>query len=353
MRFLFRWLWRGVLALVLALVLLVLLLILPVGYVEFACVGPESDGAAQPSLVASDWQRDESRTLTTYPEWHIVHAYDDYARVIADGDPHDFAYVPAIAGFWTSLCPLKERADQMGGMTGEQKMTIYTIGVSFSLEMLAKAAYEETLGRIATLLRGPERAVLDDRSAERAADYARFLQQTPWYKWPFGDDIKVLENEGGEGFRDRERRFALRNEAAAKSVYAGLIAQAVEGIGADALRMRSVVSGVTENRLSAIDGITVIGANDAGIEIETDRYRRFTRLAEEIAASGGDFVEIAGNHDILFTALSSQPAHPQAVYSFPRQGYGDFRHLIVLPVAALAKRLRELDGLTLEHIHDY
>ena len=349
MRFLLRWLWRALLALV----LLVILLLLPVGYVELACVGETPEDEARTALVAPEWRRAESRTLTTYPEWHIVHAYDDYAQVIADGDPHDFGFVSAITGFWTSLCPLKERAAGMGGMTDDQKMTIYTIGVSFTAELLAKAAYEETLGRIATLLRGQGRAVLDDRSAERAAEYARFLQQTPWYKWSFSDDIKILENEGGDGFRDRERRFALRNEAIAKSYYAGLIAQAVEGIGADELRMRSIISGPTEETLAGMESVEIVAVRAEGIELETDRYRLFTRLAEQIAAAGGDFVEIAGNDGIMFTALSNQPTHPEAIFSFARQGYGDYRHLIVLPVASLAERLRDLGDLRLEHIHDY
>lgn len=349
MRFVLRWLWRGVLGLI----VLVILLLLPVGYVEFACVGEAPEGNARSALVAPEWQRAESRTLTTYPEWHIVHAYDDYARVIRDGDPHEFGYVRAVAGFWTTLCPLKERAAEMGGMTSDQKMTIYTIGVSFSAELLAKAAYEETVGRLATVVRGETRAVLDDRSAERAADYAAFLQQTPWYKWPFSEDVLILDTEGGDTFRDRERRFALRNEAIAKSYYAGVIAQAVDGIGADELRMRSVVSGLSENMLGAISGIEIIEARDEGIEIETDRYRLFTRLAEVIADAGGDFVEIAGNDDILFTALSEQATEPAALFSFARQGYGDHRHLMVLPVSALAEQLRTLGDLRLEHIHDY
>jgi hypothetical protein len=349
MRFLLRWIWRGVLALV----LLVVVLLLPVAYVELACVGPETEPDSRVAIIAPEWQRDESRTLTTYPEWHIVHAYDDYARVITDGDPHEFGYIRAIAGFWTSLCPLKERASTMGGMTDNQKMTIYTIGVSFSAELLAKAAYEETVGRIATLLRGPERAPLDDVSAERAAAYAQFLQQTPWYKWPFDEDIKVLENEGTDSFRDRERRFALRNEAFAKLQYAGVIAQAVEGIGADELRMRSVVAGLDEAALTAFEGVDVIGPVGTGIEIETDRYRQFTKLAVEIASAGADFVEIAGNDDILFTALSDQATYPEAVFSFARQGYGDHRHLFVVPVNTLAERLRNMGDLRLEHIHDY
>ncbi len=349
MRFLFRWIWRAILALV----VFVILLLLPVGYVELACQRPVVEDNYQPIITEAAWKRDESRTLTTYPEWHIVHAYDDYARVIEDGDPHDFGYLRSITGFWTSLCPLVERSAEMGGFTSDSKMTIYTIGVSFSAEMLAKAAYEETVGRIATLIRGPERSTLDDVSAERAAEYARFLQQTPWYKWHFADDMKILENEGGGGFRDRERRFALRNEALAKGLYARAIAQAVDGIGADALRMRSVVSGLDAEKLSGMDGVEVIGARGDGTEIETDRYRIFTRLAEEIAVAGGDFVEIAGNDDILFTALSDQPTHPKAIFSFARQGYGDYRHLIVLPVNSLADQLRDMGELRLEHIHDY
>ena len=134
MRFLLRWLWRGVLALV----LLVVVLLLPVAYVEFACVGPEAEPDSRVALVAPEWQRAESRTLTTYPEWHIVHAYDDFAEVISNGDPHEFGYLRAIAGFWTTLCPLAERSAEMGGFNATSKMTIYTIGVSFSAEMLAK-----------------------------------------------------------------------------------------------------------------------------------------------------------------------------------------------------------------------
>ena len=348
-RFLFRWFWRAVLALVAG----VALLLLPVGYVELACNGSTIEDNYAPVITDPNWQRDESRTLTTYPEWHIVHAYDDYAKVISDGDPHDFGYLRAVTGFWTSLCPLKEKSAEMGGMTGDQKMTIYTIGVSFTAELLAKAAYEETLGRMSTIVRGPERSTLDNLSANRAAEYARFLQQTPWYQWPFSDDVKILENEGDDSFRDRERRFALGNEAAAKSAYANVIAQAVAGVGADELRMRSFVSGLSELELSNIEGVDVIGARDGNVEIETPRYRRFTRIVEEVSSLNGNFVEIAGNDDILFTALSDEAANPEALCSFPRQVYGDYRHLFVTKVDQLSEKLRNMAGTQLEHIHDY
>ena len=348
-----RILWRWTKRLVLGLLGLVVLLLLPVGYVELACTREPQSGDPYVPLVAPEWQRPESRTLTTYPEWHIVHAYDDYARVIAAGDPHDFGYLRAIAGFWTSLCPLKAQAGGMGGMTGDQKMTIYTIGVSFTAELLAKAAYEETLGRTATLLRGSERAPLDDVSAEQAARYAAFLQQVPWYKWDFLADVEELRSQGGDGLRDRERRVALGLEYRAKAAYAQQIEAAVAGMGEDALRMRSVVTGVTMDDLALIDGVTVVGDREAGIEIETDRYRAFTRIAEHVAEAGGNFIEIAGNDDILFTALSSEPTFEDALFSFPLQASPDHRHLVLTPVADLANRLRQPGSLRIEHVHDY
>ena len=238
MTFLWRWLKR----LLLALGVILIALAAPPVYVEVACQGDAVNQTVQQPLIAPEWQRAESRTLLTYPEWHIVHAYDDYAAVIGAGDPHDFSYLQAIAGFWSTLCPLTQAAASMGGVTGETKVTIYTIGVSFTAELLAKAAYEETLGRVAAWLRGAERSPLDDLSAAMATDYATFLQQTPWYRWDFGSDVNRLENLAGPGFRDRERLFALRNEFLAKGWYARQIEAAVGELGADSLKMRSIVT---------------------------------------------------------------------------------------------------------------
>ena len=100
MRRLWRWLKRFVL---LALVV-VLGLLSPVAYVEGMCRGAAAPGEAYRALIAPEHHRAETRTLMTYPEWDIVHAYEDYAEVIAAGDPHEFGFFSAIGGFWSSLC---------------------------------------------------------------------------------------------------------------------------------------------------------------------------------------------------------------------------------------------------------
>lgn len=347
MRRLFRWLGR----IVLALLLVVAGLLSPLVYIETMC-RPQGQSVGYAPLLPPEWQRSEGRTLLTYPEWHIVHAYDDYAEVIRTGNPHQFGFLSSITGFWSSLCALSQASGQHGGFDWTTKQTIYTIGVSFTAELLAKAAYEETLGRAATWVRGSTRAPLDDLSAQQASDYATFLQQVPWYKWDFTADSAALD-AATDAFRDRERRFALGVEYRVKAAYARVIAAAVASVGEDQLRLRAVVTGMTAESLAALPDLQVIATRPQGVEIEAPRYRAFTRLAETIATQGGRFVEIAGNDDILFTVITDAATMPGAVHSFARQGNPGYRHLVVLPVAGLAAALRALPEGALEHIHDY
>ncbi|WP_224814324.1 hypothetical protein [Hasllibacter sp. MH4015] len=332
--------------------LLVVLLATPVIYVETMCRG---SGAPAPANPLSAETRPEIRTLLTYPEWHIVHAYDDYAEVIRDEDPHDFNYLEAVFGYWSSLCTLTERSAELGEIDGPTRQLVHVIGVSFTFEMMMKAAYEETIGRVATLIRGPQHARLDNMSAQQAAEYAAFLQQVPWYRYDFRADAAALEAVATDAFRDQERAFALGLEHRARAAYAGLIAQAVAATGFDDLTLQMVITGLPEATLEDVEGVRVLGEAPGGLEIETPRYRELTLILADWATQGADFLDMAGNDQIMFTAISRAEAQDGALASLPRQGYGDTRHLFLVPVAELADALRGLDarGLRLEHIHDY
>ncbi|QDC11450.1 hypothetical protein FHY55_00340 [Oceanicola sp. D3] len=345
-----RWVWKWVKRLLVVAVLLLLVLLAPVGYVEVACRGKDYIRKEYEPLLTPEWHRAEGRTLMTYPEWHIVHAYDDYAEVISSGDPHDFGYFRAVGGFWGSLCALSKASPAHGGFDWTTKQTAYVIGVSFTAELMLKAAYEETVGRVYTWIRGSERAALDEVSARQARDYAAFLQQTPWYKWDFKGDI-AEHAEASEGSkRDNERRLALGIEFSAKSAYAGVIEQAVAGVGADALRLRMVVQG-ERAQLEGLEGVEIIESRPEGLVLETPRYRALTELMKEMAERGADFIEIAGNDDIMLTAIADTPL-PGALYARERQGYGDTRSLVLMQVTDLAAFLRE-NGDMVEHVHDY
>ncbi len=349
MRRLGRWLGR----LLLAALLLVLALLAPSLWVEAACRGKPLAETREP-ILPPEQRRAEARTLLTWPEWHIVRSYEDYAAVIAAGDPHDFGFLRAVGQFWSSFCAVNRAAAAHGGADWETRRTIHVIGASFTAELLLKALYEETLGRAAAWARGERRAPLDDLSARQAADYAAFLRQVPWYRWDFRADAAALSAASTGSLRDRERALALGLEYRAKAAYAGAIAAAVAATGQDETTMRSLVAGLSSTTLAQIEGVTVIAERPEGVEIETPRYAAFTALARELARAGGRFVEIAGNDDILVTGIVAPdlvPA-PGTLARLPLQGREGERELRLLPVADLGAALLDR-GRPVEHVYDY
>ena len=346
--------WRYTKRLVLLVSVLVFGMLLPVLYVETMCQG-SADVQPYESLIAPKFHRPESRTFMTYPEWNIVHAYEDYAEVIAVGDPHEFGYVYAVKGFWSALCSLSTASSQYGKIDAPTKQMVYVIGVSFTAEFLLKAAYEETVGRLFTAVRGDERAALDELSASHAKNYADFLQQVPWYKWRFREDRAELKEKATKAWRDRERRFSLGVEYSVKAAYADLIARTVSQVGQDELTLRMIIRNVDLAVMEEFDRVAIMSIRSEGIEIETPRYRSLTYLLQNWSKAGADFVEIAGNDDILITVLSQQASMDGAYYSSLRQGFGDYRHLAVIKVVDLAETLRILQasGQRVEHVYDY
>jgi hypothetical protein len=352
---LFKW---GLLALFVA----VLALAAPVIYVATACKGTPGKQDYQPIITEPEFQRQEANSFLTYPEWHIVYAYEGLARALETGDEHSFGYFSSIKGFWSAACALNKVAAAHGGADRNTVRTNYVIGASFTLEMGMKALYEETLGRLFAALRGPAKSPQDVIAAEMASDYAEFLQQTPWYKYPFDQEVANLWNAPMTmPLRGWERRLALGGEWKAKAAYAKMIANAVAATGVAKLEIRSVVSGLSEAQLAAIKDVQVVAAVPQGIVINTPRYQAFTKILEEIAKSGGSVLEIAGNDDVLVTVTLADDADMSALpgaevlAAINRDGFGGKRALLNVRVSELSKLILALAAgpLRFEHVYDY
>ncbi len=327
----------------------------PIFYTEFACRG-EPIEQSQPAVIETpqDW-RAEARTYMVYPEWHIVYAYEGYAEAVKQGEPHDFPYVQAVVGFWSSLCSLMPKADELGEAGFDSKATIYTIGASFTLEMAFKALYEETIGRGFSFI--DHLSPQDQIEAEMAKNYATFLQQVPWYKYDFDSWIIKLWRAEPTNLRSWERRLALGAEWKAKAAYARVIAQAVSAVGQDELTMKVAVTDINEAWLASQPKTTVLSSDP--LIAETPRYRVFTNLARQLAQQSGNFVEIAGNDDILLSYIGQTAPRltetAQLLSNSARPGFTDRRYLIATKVPDLTNLIRTLGRQSgkLEHIYDY
>jgi hypothetical protein len=137
------------------------------------------------------YRRAEGDSYLTYPEWYIVHAYTDLAGMTRQASESAFDYLAGIFGFWTSLCHATIAAGRIGEATVDQRTTNYIIGLSFTAEMVLIGLYERSIGAATAWARGAQRTAEDEFALAVADDYAAFLQQTPWYRYPFWLQMRV------------------------------------------------------------------------------------------------------------------------------------------------------------------
>jgi hypothetical protein len=356
--------WRWLRILLAGFLIVVAAAVAQVGWVEMRCVGkPTAADIAYAPILEPAYRRPEINTYLTYPEWSIVHAYEDFARVVRARGESGFSYFSSIRGYWSNLCAMTGHASARGAIGADVKAMLYIIGLSFAAEMGVKGAYELTIGRVTEAIRGEARTPEDRFALAVAEDYAKFLQQTPWYDYPFGRTLGRFWSEvpWGEGnlVRKLERRIALTLEYGVKALYARAIG-ALAGIAPAALRIRSVVRGLDDSDLAADARIQRIAVRPDGTAvIETPRYRELTQILGGLAARGRDVVEIAGNDDLFVTLLlppGSPPAKGTLLITVPQQARPGWRREgLAIKVNDLAPLMRGLaaSGAQFEHAYDY
>jgi len=339
-------------------------IVVPVLYIEAGCRAPipglEAGQDYRPML-QPDERRPEARTWLTYPEWHIVYSADSFGRHLAARPPSAYAYWPDISSFWSSYC-LLNRATRGSDAAAEAKVMIHTIGISYSVELAVKAAYENTIGRLFEWAGGwPSQG--DAYAARVQQRYGAFMHQTPWYRFPFGAALSGLWDIGTEPrpVRNWERRLALSAEYGVKAGYARLIDQATGAtLGRDELSLRFVALAAPA-ALAAVDPRLKPVRSERGLTVvEAPRYAEFTELLLKLADTRTELVEIAGNDDIFVTLLQppgvALPTVGTAMLSMPLGDRPGWRRVgVTVKVPQLLDLLRQAQagGGTIEHVYDY
>lgn len=343
--------------------LIAAIVLVPMAYIEGSCRTPLpglSDASGRRPLLPAADRRPEAQTFLTYPEWHIVYEAEAFARHLASGKPpSSFAYGQQIGQFWTSYCTVN-RITQASPEAGAAKVTIYTIGISYTVELAVKSAYERTVGRLFEATSGWRSA--DDRHAAHVQQrYGAFLHETPWYRFPFGEALSGVwrTREPALNARHWERRFALAAEYGVKAVYAQAIDAATGAtVGRDQPMLRLVAYGDPAT-LRAIDPrLNALASLPGGLTlVEAPRYQQFNDLLAKLSATRVGLVEIAGNTTIFATLLLPDrvPAPGKAVLAMPLDQPGWRRVGIAVPVAKLLATMRRVQAIggVVEHVYDY
>lgn len=291
-------------------------------------------------------RRGEDQTYLTYPEWFLVFSPAEYARFLSRAPASEFPYFGHIGQFWESYSAMVDAMGDRYPFNFGYHVMVFVIGTSTTVEYALKAGYEAVFGRWFEGERTPE----DELAAWVAQDYVDFILTIPWYEYDFFAALGKLWFDtpmtGPRLARKWERRFALTTEYLVKGGYAILIKAGTQA-GYEAP--------------IPITTVLVDRGADGTVLLALPRYDAFKDDASKIAATGADFIEIAGNRGVIVTSLLTQA--PLAL-EIPHRVLMEqpiltdpdlHRFVLETTVADLASLLRSIEsqGLVLEHVYDY
>jgi hypothetical protein len=364
---------RRIIAAVLA--LCVLFVIVAVIFAARCATGPhppkmQSEASKQRLKVTADikdYSRPEESAYLGYPEWFIVWSYTEKADFQEKHLPSGFPFFKSIQQYWSGYCCVY-------GMTrgkypfnfGEHQM-LAVIGSSFSIEYLIRALYEKTAGRFTEWTCSYQPVEEDIYATRVAREYADFVHIRPFYEFSFWKRFMGLWSEtqvwGRHPVRKLERRMFLSLDYSIESLYCWLIEKATHAsYGIEAADTYAWIDHASEHIFAENPKIRKVKEVGGGAYIVIiPRYQEFTAVAEWLTNRGVDFVEIAGNDEILVTVIAPSDGTlnltaGEIIFSTNLATAPERRRVgISTPVAALGRVMNGLkkDGIEIEHVYDY
>lgn len=307
----------------------------------------------------------EDSTFMTFPEWYIVYSADEYADFTKDHDPVDFPYQEAIDQYWNSVSDLKKLvATRYPGANGSDLM-LNVIGGSFSIEYKFRNLYEHTVGAYHRWLTGGVRVPEDDYAQRVYSEYADFLNDTPWYAFPYFQkliglwrDTPLLSNNI---IRSYERKGLYSLEYLTKGIYGKLIGAATNAMYSPAAMEVPTTTSRIDPELREKLNIKLVKEDSETNDVLLPRYRGFTAVVPQLARENVQFFTIAGQKNIMLTTLitpeqfSRVPAL-KVVLNLPVLTQPPLRRVAIeTAITDLTLTINSLHavGATIEHIYDY
>jgi hypothetical protein len=308
------------------------------------------------------YARPEDDTFLTYAEWYIVWSYLEKAAWQEAHLPSGFPYFGAIRQYWSGYCCSYGVVRGRYAFNFGDHLMLVVIGTSFTVEYGIKGIYENSVGRLTEWLAGEE-PVEEDRYAARVArNYGVFVEDRPFYEFPFFSAFRALWKEtslwGPHVFRKWERKAWLSLDYGIEAVYCGLIrlaSHAVYGIEEDVTY--ALIENAPEILLASVPFVQRVNSPGPGsFIVQMPRYQKFTDAAGQLLRRQARFVEIAGNSQIMVTAVVPRDWNfqlPAGELLFSSEVLTDpqsKRVALRVPVAHLGAIA---DKLAIEHIYDY
>ena len=310
------------------------------------------------------YSREEASTFLTLPEWYIVYNTEEYARLLASYAPTAFPYVGSIRQYWRYYGEVCGETRGVYPFSAGNHLMLGVIGSSFSIEYVLKGLYENTVGRATDWIAGHDTAE-DAYARATAVEYGAFMHTVPWYEFPFRAKLAGLWQTplwGPHAVRKWERRLALSAEYGVKAVYGWLIGRGSKATyGDEDLRIYAWIENAGDEVFSDGEVRKVKEIGPRSFVVTMPRYEAFTTRSLMLIAQGVRFVDVAGNDEMLVTAivpssLSGEEIGTSLIFKEPLlTDHTRTRIAIKAPVRSLHAIVTQLQsrGATIEHLYDY
>jgi hypothetical protein len=328
---------------------------------------PESQERRIATAGIKDYDRPEDDTYLSYPEWYIVWSYQEKADFQEKHLPSGFPYFGEVRQYWSSYCCISRLTRGKYPFNGGEQVMLVVIGSSFSAEYILKGAYEKTIGKLSEWTSSHQPVEEDQYAYKVAREYADFVHVRPFYEFRFARHLAELWREtplwGEHPLRKWERKFFLTADFAFEAVYSWVIEHGTYATyGHEPAETYAWIDNADKTILQSVPGVKVVSqVGPMAFIVDIPRYQQFTEIASALAERGVHFVDIAGNSEILLSALAPQSwrydnidAHP--LFSSPVLTHPGLNRMVLrCDVLFLRLALQRLNsgGATIEHIYDY
>ncbi|PYN43466.1 MAG: hypothetical protein DME00_26955, partial [Candidatus Rokuibacteriota bacterium] len=256
----------------------------------------------------SGYLRKGSATFLTLPEWYVVYSAEEYAAFVKSHAPSRFPYFAAIGQYWRYYSAACRATKRVYAFDASTHLILALTGLGFSVDNTIKGSYENTVGVVTEGI-GFYHTEEDVFARRTARQYAELLHTVPWYDFPFEGRLEALWREtplwGLDVIRKWERRFSLSAEYSLKATYAGIIRLGTHPIQQPQDLVIHAWIAEAPDRIFDDDRIRKIKPVDARSSIVTiPRHEAFTPIVIGLVKQGVQFLELAGNDEILLTAMA-------------------------------------------------
>jgi len=338
----------------------------------FTCVfkgteaGPLPEDVTHRSVAADVHNRDLQDAYYSYPEWYIVWSYEERAAYLEKGSlPSEFPYFASIHQYWHGYCLIcaithSRHQFSMGGHVME-----VVLGSSFALEYTVRGVYERTLGALSEWSSSHQLVDEDAYAARVAREYANFVYVRPFYEFHFAHALTGLWKEtsfwGPHELRKLERKAILTTDYGFESIYAGIIEKLSHmTYGVESPETYTWIENAPESLFQKYPHIRKVKeVGPRAYVVSIPRYQEFTQLAVELAKDNIHFAHVAGNDEIMVSAMVRN-----WTYETPEERVLFFEQFLTRPDmkrVVLECRVHDLHMVlndlasrgTIEHVYDY